>query len=83
MTIEELEKIFEEDSDDWEGDNAYKGLQILSKYTSDLISGADHDVIYSCGIDVLIEKGITKEDAEALRKLNWMVRDGEYMACFV
>lgn len=67
----------------WEGDNAYQGLQIIAKYTSNLICGADHDVIWSEDISKLIEKGITEEEVDRLRKLNWMVEDGTYLACFV
>lgn len=36
-------EIFKGNSGRWEGDNAYQGLQILSKYTKDLIQGADHE----------------------------------------
>jgi hypothetical protein len=67
----------------WNGDNAFKGLQILSKYTDDLIQGAGKDVIYSCDVDVLIEGGITEKEAIELRDLNWMVEFDDYLACFV
>ena len=84
MTRERLEQIFEETKSDsnWEGDNAFRGLQILSKYTDNLIQGAEHDIIYSCEIDDVVEK-LTDEDATMLAKLNWMLHDGEYFACFV
>jgi len=83
ITREEFDEIFEGDSGSWEGDNAYQGLQIMSKYTKNLIEGAGRDVIWSEDIDKLIEAGITKEDVLELRKLNWMIEDGSYMACFV
>lgn len=84
MTEERFIELMEEDiSADWEGDNAYKGLTILSKYTEDLIQGARHDTIWSEDIDVLIEKGITEEDVKELRRLNWRVDEGGYLACFV
>lgn len=83
MNRQEFDKIFEADSGSWKGDNAYQGLQIISKYTDYLIEGADHDVIWSVDVDKLIEAGITKEDALELRRLNWMIEDGSYMACFV
>ena len=83
LTREEIEKVFENEDTEWKGDNAYQGLQILAKYSDNLIQGAAKDVIYSCGISELIEKGITKEDVDKLRKLNWMLEDGEYLACFV
>lgn len=81
------EKIFinlmNKDSGEWEGDNAYQGLTIISKYTDVLIQGAIKDVIYSEDIEVLIEKGITEEDVKELRRLNWHIEDQTYLACFV
>ena len=82
MTREKLEKIFEEIEPDWEGDNAFQGLQILSKYTKNLIHDAEHDIIYSEDVDEIVDK-MSEEDAVNLRKLNWMIYDGEYFACFV
>ena len=64
------------------GDNAFKGLQILSKYTDDLVCTAEHDIIYSEDVDVLLEAGITEDDAKKLRDLNWMI-DEDCLACFV
>ena len=84
MTEEKFIEIMEEsDSGKWEGDNAFQGLQILSKYTDNLIQGAEHDKIFSADIDTLIEKGITEEDIKELRRLNWRVEDSTYLACFV
>lgn len=83
ITKERFIEIFEGDSDEWKGDNAYQGLQILSKYTNRLIVGAEHDMIYSENVSELIEANITEEDALELRRLNWMVNDGYYLACFV
>ena len=83
MIKERIIEIFKDESGKWEGDNAYQGLQILAKYTDNLIHGADHDIIYSESIDKLIKAGITEEDCKELRRLNWMIRDNDYMACFV
>lgn len=83
MTRELFDKIFEDTDSKWEGDNAFKGLQILSKYTDNLIQGADHDIIYSEDVDVLIEKGIVESDVIELAKLNWTISEYEYLACFV
>ena len=84
LTKGEIISIFEgEDGGRWEGDNAYQGLQILAKYTDNLIAGANHDVIYSEDVDKLIAAGITKEDVKELHRLNWMVEDEDYLACFV
>ena len=86
MTFEEFETIMEGDDDlmNIDDDNAFVGLQIIRKYLPKSgIEGADHDVIYSASVEKLLEAGITKEDAIELRRLNWMIEDGEYLACFV
>jgi len=84
MDIEDVEKIFEETDAKWEGNNTTKGLAIINSFLPDSgIEGADHDIIYSCNIQELIDAGATKEDFEKLAKLNWMVQDSEYLACFV
>lgn len=54
ITRKEFEESFEDKDAKWEGDNAFQGLQILSKYTDNLIQGAGHDVIYS--VDVVTNK---------------------------
>jgi hypothetical protein len=82
-TIEQMESIFENTDSKWKGDNAYQGLQILSKYTNNLIQGAGHDVIWAMDIDEAIKAGITKEDVTKLALLNWMIEDSSYFACFV
>jgi len=82
MTTEEFYEIFESEETDWEGDNCYQGLQIIAKYTNYLIHGAEHDVIYSKSINKLVEAGITIEDTQKLRKLNWRIED-DCLACFV
>lgn len=84
ITREKLEQIFEETESNWEGDNAFKGLQILYQYTDNLIQGAEHDIIYSISIDEIIELGITDDHCYQLRLLNWMVdSDCDCLACFV
>lgn len=88
ITNAQLEGIFSEISSKWEGDNAFQGLQIIAKYISptkkDLIAGAGHDVIYSVGIDELLNAGLTEEDATALASLNWSIdEDSECFSCFV
>lgn len=83
ITREEFQQVFEDVDSKWEGDNAYQGLQILSKYTSNLIQGAGHDVIWSIDVDEIIELGITKEDVISLARLNWMIEQDKYLACFV
>jgi len=83
MTEERFEEIFEETESKWDGDNTYQGLQIIAKYTDNVIQGAGHDIIFSEDIETLIENGITEEDVIALRKLNWMIEDCTHLACFV
>jgi len=85
MTEKEFIEIFENDGDtDWEGDNAYQGLQILAKYTDNLILGASYEEIYGPHIETLLEANITKEDLEALRKLNWGIDEYQTgLLCYV
>lgn len=82
MTRERLEQIFDETKSKWEGDNAFQGLQILSKYSDNVLLAAEHDIIYSLSIDYVVEV-LTEEDAIALRKLNWMLDEYDCFACFV
>jgi len=88
ITYEKFEEIFETTDSNWNGDNCFQGLMIISKYIDpnkkDLITGAEHDIVYSVGIEELIKAGITEEDATALSKLNWSF-DTEYdcLSCFV
>ena len=89
MDKEELIKIFNETdfADSWEGDNAFQGLQIIAKYIDikkeDIITGADHDIMYSVDIDKIIKLGLTIEDVKKLNRLNWILEEDEYLACFV
>ena len=83
MELKELEEIMEKDvGGNWEGDNAFEGLKILSKYTYNLIQGASHATVYSMEAEQALKKGLTKEDAIKLRAYNWMIED-DYFACFV
>ena len=84
MTEERFIELMRKDNcSSWEGDNAYLGLRIIAKYTDKIVQGANHDILYSEDISKLIEKGITEEEVLELRKLNWMVEDNTYLACFV
>lgn len=83
MTKERLKQIFDKTEAEWNGDNAFQGLQILSKYFDNLIIAAEHDIIYGPGITDEFLEQFTEEDAVALRKLNWMLEYDEQFACFV
>lgn len=89
MDIEKFASFFGEDrKTNWEGDNAYQGLQIISRYIDpgkkNLITGASHDVMYSVDAEELIEAGITEEDLEALGRLNWTYdEESAGLQCFV
>jgi hypothetical protein len=85
MTKEKFIEIMKDDMDcDWEGCNVFSGLKIITKYCPKRgIEGAEHDMIYSVSIEELIDAGIIEEDVIELKKLNWMVEEGEYLACFV
>jgi hypothetical protein len=82
IDIDEVYEIFDEDSGNWTGDNAFQGCQIISKYTNDIIQGAGHDEIWSADVQFLIDAGMTLEEFKQLRNLNWMIQD-DYLACFV
>jgi hypothetical protein len=84
ITEEEFEEIMEAEDYDSSSDvdGNLEGLIIQSKYFDNVVCGADHDIVYGCDIDGLIEKGITKEDVILLRKYGWHTQDG-YLACFV
>jgi len=86
MNSEELKTILDVDYDGkWEGDNALLGLIIISKYFpgKTILTAADHDLVYSVEADGLIDAGLTEVDAIELSKLNWMIYDDYYMACYV
>lgn len=90
MDYKRLTEIFSEENDngerDWEGDNALRGLKILEKYApgKDVITGADHDIIFSISGEKALEKGLTEEEALTLRKLNWSFsEDYGNFSCFV
>jgi hypothetical protein len=88
MIYEEFENIIDRDFDFKRlpnDDNAFLGLQIIRKYLPTKgIEGADHDIIWSVDVDELCAAGITEEDVETLRDLNWMI-DTEHgcLACYV
>lgn len=86
ITIEDVKAIFENIDSDWEGDNAFQGLLIISKYfdvnKTEIITYASHDQIWSVDVDESIVNGMAKEDFEKLAKLNWMIEE-ETLSCFV
>jgi hypothetical protein len=65
-----------------EGDENLMGFNLLAKYfpKGRVIEGADHDVIYSKGVDDIVEAGITEEDAIMLRNLGFILSDDE---CYI
>lgn len=87
MTEEQFQTIFKDTNADWQGDNAFQGLMIISKYISPakktLIVAAGHDIIHSVYVKDLLEAGLTEEDAVSLRKLNWMITEYDSLACFI
>lgn len=83
MTEERFEEIFETTESEWEGDNCFQGLQIIAKYTDNVVCGAGNDEVWSEDVDNLIEKGITEEDVKSLAKLGWWIEENSYLACFV
>jgi len=85
ITKEQFEYIMDNGEADLSdvGCPALAGLNIIAKYLPDKgITGVGYSLIYSVSVDEIVEAGITKHDAEQLRKLNWMI-DGFNLACFV
>ena len=63
MDLEEVEKIFEGDySLNYDIDNNFEGMKILSKYSKPVIQAAEHDIVYYESVENLIDKGMTKEE---------------------
>lgn len=91
MNEEEFRQIMKDDEKGGsalhklDDDNAILGLMVIRKYLPKKgIEGAGHEVIYSVDVDEILEAGITKEDAEYLRDINWMIdSDCDCLACFV
>ncbi len=85
MTKERFIEIFENAKRIWDdnSDNCFQGLQIIAKYSDHIVHGAGHDVVWSEEIDTLIEYDIMEEDVVALAKLEWVIVDNTYLACFV
>jgi hypothetical protein len=85
MTEQELTEILEDDipADYTVDDHALAGLLIIAKYGFKLVlQAAEHDTIFSVGVEELAEAGITKEDARRLRELRWFV-SYDALACYV
>lgn len=66
-------------------DSAVAGLEIIVKYCPKKgIQAAEHDIIYSVGIDEICETEITEEEVRQLREWNWIYdEDTDGLACFV
>lgn len=84
---DEITNIFDTTSSDLkniDGDSTFLGFQIISKYTKNIVQCAEHDIVYSIGVDEIIELNVTDEDLIQLAKLNWFIDgDGNSLASFV
>ena len=90
MTVGEFRNILEQEkitSVTWQGDNVFQGLKLIEGYLNplewNLITAAEHDIIYSVEVEMLINAGITEPDIKQLGRLNWMVWEDACLACFV
>lgn len=79
MTIELFEEIFKTELTNFKGDHCFKGLQILAKYSEDVVISVRKGMIYSVHVDDLIKAGITEEDARELSRLYWDIENGYLM----
>lgn len=90
MDEERFEEIFEEVESNLSAlngaDNCWLGLLIIAKYMDPqehtILCGAEHDKVWSVGVNELCEAGITEEDVTLLASYNWCTEDGSLM-CFV
>jgi len=86
MDTERFKKLMEEDYayNSSLKVRVFQGLLLMRKYIpTATIESAEHDIVYSVGIEKLVEAGITEEDVKALRDMNWHIEGGEYLAHFV
>ena len=86
MTKDEFTAIMDGKAEYNSGENRIMlGLQIITKYIPmSGIEAAEHDIIYSAGVDEILEAGLTKEDAKELCRLGWQIDDDiDVLAYFV
>ena len=88
ITKENFEEIFEITESNSEGDKCFQGLLIISKYINPkknkIIFYGEKDMIYSVDVNLIIDAGITEEDAILLASLNWGICDeSDSLYCFV
>lgn len=92
LSREAFETLFKEEELDMskylktKGDPTLMGLNLMAKYFPGtiVIGGADHDIIYGCDVDELLEAGITEEDTKLLIDYGWIISDeGSYLSCHV
>jgi hypothetical protein len=85
MTLDELEIIMDGKTDlsSYKDSTVFLGLLIIRKYLPKAgISCAEHDIVYCCGAEELVEAGLTEDDAIELRNMCWMISE-ESFAKFV
>ena len=85
MTVDELEKIMNEeyDCEPTKKNEILAGLNIMVKYLPETgIICAQHDEVWSASIEDLLDAGLTEDDAIQLRKLGWRI-DCDTMSHFV
>ena len=72
----ELMNIDLGDSEEFENSRIFKGLEIIRKYIPDAdIEAAEHDIIYCCGIEDIVNAGITENDVKTLNAYGWHISE--------
>ena len=51
----------------------------LTSYEDRVVQGAEHDMLYSEDIEVLISAGINEAEVQKLRDLNWWIESNDYL----
>lgn len=77
MNREKFIELVDDCNSEWEGDNIYKGLQIIAKYFDanevKIITGVEDGILFSVRVNDIVNAGVTEEDAIKLCNLNWMI----------
>jgi len=64
---------------DDEGDDIFKGLEIMKKYVRNVVTCASHESIFGADIRECINKGITIQDCKHLVHLGWCSEEGGFV----
>lgn len=84
-TLEQFEEIMESKSQPLEGvDKILFGMKILDKFTDNIISGVDRDIIhFNPEISDMIDQGINILEVEQLRDSKYHINDYDSLSIYI